>query len=120
MIENLLDHSCDIYHLTKTASSPGYGLPSESNFSYPAKADLEGVSCHFGIKNSQVVVVQREPQQDYDARIKLTLPAGTDIRVNDKVVDNDSGYSYTAEIPRNIRGHHIIVYVKRNDEPRAL
>ena len=48
-----------------------------------------------------------------DARLKLTLPIDTDIRVNDKVVDCESGYEYEAEVPRNIRDHHIVVWIHR-------
>ena len=55
-----------------------------------------------------------------DAKIKLTLPAGTDVRWNDKIIDCNTGFEYTAEQPRNIRGHHIFVYVKKIGEERHL
>ena len=55
-----------------------------------------------------------------DAKIKLTLPAGTDVRLNDKIIDCNTGFEYTAEQPRNIRGHHIFVYVKMIGEERHL
>lgn len=55
-----------------------------------------------------------------DARIKLTLPAETDIRLNDRIVDCKTKLEYTAEQPVNIRGHHIFVYVKKIEEQKAL
>ncbi len=55
-----------------------------------------------------------------DARIKLVLPIGTDIRLNDRIVNCDTGYEYTAEIPQNIQNHHIYVYIKRTERQRPL
>ena len=48
------------------------------------------------------------------------MSIGTDIRINDKVVDCETGLEYTAERPRNIRDHHIFVYIKRTKEQEAL
>ena len=55
----------------------------------------------------------------YFIDLKLTLPTGTDIKVNDKVIDCDTGYEYEAEVPRNIRGHHITVQIHRV-HPKAI
>lgn len=120
MINDFFDHLCCIYHLQSTATSPGYALPASPAHSYPAKADIEDVHCHFGVKAATVTVTQSEPANMLDAKIKLTLPVGTDIRLNDKIVWNDTGLVFTAELPRNIRGHHKFVYVKRLDEQRPL
>lgn len=120
MIENLFDHRCSIYHLRKGTSSPGYGLPAAGTYDYAETPDIENLACHFGVKSSSINIIQQEPQNSMDARIKLNLPAGTDIRLNDKVVDCDTGLEYTAEQPRNIRNHHIIVYVKRVEAQRPL
>lgn len=117
--DSLLDHTCDIYHMRKTDKSPGYGLPASPSFSYEAKPDLSGVSCHFCTK-SGVTVIQVEPQAKYEAKIKLDLPFGTDVRLNDKIVDCNAGYEYTAEIPRNVRNHHIVVLLHRSDGQEAL
>ncbi len=119
-IENLLDHRCDIYHLRESEVSPGYGLPSSPSFDYPSKPDLRSVICHFGIEALDAGTKQKQPQNVLSEKIKLTLPIGTDIRINDKVVDCDNGFEYTAEKRRNIRGHHIFVYVKRTKEQEAL
>ena len=55
-----------------------------------------------------------------DAKKKLTLPIGTDVRLNDKIVDCDTGLEYTAEQPVNVRGHHLFVYLKRKNGQEAL
>lgn len=119
-IEQLLDHACDIYHIIEAEASPGYNLPASPSFSYPTEPDISGQKCHFGVRFQNMTVVQTAPANLLDARIKLTLPAGTDIRLNDKIVDCDTGLEYTAEQPRSIRGHHIFVYVKRTGEQKAL
>lgn len=119
-IEDFFDHKCDIYHIVKSESSPGYGLPCSPGFSYSAKPDIAELPCHFGVKGSSMELIQREPQMDYEAKIKLTLPAGTDIRRNDKIIDCSTGYEYIAEIPRNIRNHHTFVYLKREEGKKAI
>lgn len=121
-IEALFDHSCDIYHLIKEEKSPGYNLPSSPSHKYPSQADHGGVPCHFTVRvGNNTSLVQNEPQNELSARTKLNLPVGTDIRLNDKVVDCENGLEYTAVTPpRNIRGHHIIVYVERTREQKPL
>lgn len=118
--EKLLDHTCDIYHLKKNNNSIGYGLPDSAGFSYSDKPDIKALKCHFGVESLDTDVTQKNPQNVLHERIKLTLPYGTDIRINDKVVDCASGLEYTAERPRNIRNHHIFVYVSRRKEQEAL
>jgi len=120
MIEDFFDHKCDIYHVIKGEGSPGYGLPGSPTFEYPAAPDIAARDCHFGVRGESVTIVQQQPQNDLNARTKLTLPAGADVRLNDKIVDCKTGYAYTAEIPRNIRDHHIFVYIKRTDVQKAL
>lgn len=121
MIEDFFDHTCDIYHATQETVSRGYGLPDSvgEKLTYPTKPDISDQICHFSVKTGSLMVVQQEPQRDLDARLKLTLPAGTDIRANDKIVSGVTGYIYTAEIPRDIRGHHMTVWVNR-EYPKAL
>lgn len=119
-LENLLDHKCDIYHLKKSKSTVGYGLSDTVSFDYEDVPDLKNVTCHFGVESLNSSVEQKNPQNVLTERIKLTLSIGTDIRINDKVVDCETGLEYTAERPRNIRGHHIFVYIKRTKEQEAL
>lgn len=119
-LESLLDHTCDIYHIIQGAGSPGYGLPASPVFEYPEEPDAAAVSCHFGVRSQSVSITQTAPVNVMEARIKLTLPIGTDIRRQDKIVDCDSGLEYTAEQPRNVRNHHMYVYIKMKDGQGAL
>lgn len=121
--DSLLDHSCDIYHMRKADKSPGYNLPSSPAFSYESLPDLTDVPCHFGIVGGAgggLTVTQTEPAPKLDATIKLALPLGTDIRLNDKIVDRDLGYAYTAEVPRKIRAHHLVVMLRRTGAQAVL
>lgn len=119
-IEELFNHTCDIYHLRREDKSPGYGLPASPSFAYPAEADVAAVPCHFGVKGAALTIVQAQPQAMLEAKVKLTLPAGTDVRVNDQIVDCATGYAYTAEVPRDIRGHHITVLLHRSGRQEPL
>lgn len=115
-----LDHTCNIFHMQKTESSPGYNLPSSPSFSYPEEPDLAAIPCHFGVKSGTYTIVQLEPQANLEAKVKLALPAGTDVRLNDKIVDCATGYEYTAEVPRNIRGHHTTVLLHRSGQQEPI
>ena len=96
-LENLLNHLCDIYHIQEEQASPGYSLPSSPSFSYPEQPDISEQECHFGVRSQSVTVMQTAPANLMDAKIKLTLPIGTDVRLNDKIVDCMTGLEYTAE-----------------------
>ena len=119
-IENFFDHKCGIYHIVKEDVSIGYGLPVSPCFSYPEKPDIKEQSCHFGVKSQNVAIMQNEPQNIMEAKIKLTLPVRTDIRINDKIINCCNGFEYTAEEPHNIRNHHIFVYIKKTREQKPL
>ena len=107
---DFLDHSCDIYHLSQTQVSPGFNLPASPKDGYPSTADESAIPCHFNIKGDSPKLVQNEPENSLTERTKLNLPLGTDVRINDKIVDLTTGLAYTAvSPPRNIRNHHIIV-----------
>ncbi len=110
-IEDLMDHKCDIYHYGSSDQSIGYGF-KEKKHSYPDVADIKEVSCHFHATES--TINQDETMNKYPAHIKVDFPIGTNIQLNDKVVWSENGLAYTAEIPRTIRGHHIVVYVNRS------
>lgn len=119
-LENLLNHTCEIYHVVEGEKSPGYNLPASPSFSYPEEPDISGQSCHFGVRSASITVTQTAPANLMDAKIKLTLPIGTDVRLNDKIVDCATGHEYTAEQPINVRNHHLFVYIKKIDEERHL
>ncbi len=115
--ENLLDHKCAIYHMKKDGKNLGYGITEEA-FSYPAEPDEADIPCHFNVSDTGTLN-QTEDANEYTVVGKLNLPCGTDVRVNDKIIDLCSGISYYAEVPRNIRDHHIIVQVQRKGKVRG-
>lgn len=119
-LENLLNHTCNIYHNREEQKTPGYGLPASPSFYYPTEPDVEAQQCHFGVRSQSVSVTQTAPANVMDAKIKLTLPLGTDIRLNDKIVDCDTGLEYTAEQPVKVREHHLFAYIKKIEEQRSL
>lgn len=119
-IEALLNHRCDIYHLTKTNKKVGYGLPETAEFTYPSEPDIKDVDCHFCVTSNGLSLDKAPAYNAVSASVKLVLPNGTDIRVNDKVIDCDTGYEYTAEVPRNIRNHHIFVMLTRREEQKKI
>ncbi len=118
--EDFLNHRCDIYHNREEQVTPGYGLPVSSSFCYPEKSDISEQACHFGVKSQNVTIIQTAPANLMNAKIKLTLPIGTDVRINDKIVDCATGMEYTAEQPINVRDHHIFVYIKKTEGQKAL
>lgn len=111
-IEDFFNHRCSIYHLQETTTSPGYGLPGTTSYSYPTKPDIEHLPCHFNL-NAGTDMQQEQPYNEYLYTGKLNLPAGTDIRVNDKIVREDNGLEFYALPPENVRGHHMVVKVQR-------
>lgn len=119
-LENLLNHTCDIYHIREAEGSPGFGLPGSPSFSYPDEPDVAGQACHFGVRSASISIAQGEPMNVMDSRIKLTLPLGADVRVNDRIVDCGTGQEYTAERPVQVREHHLFVYVKKIGEQKPL
>ena len=121
-LQDFLRHKCDIYHLITTEESIGYGFGTTKDkiFSYPADPDVEGVDCHFHTKTFSSNLEQAEPDNDFIVTRKLTLPIGTDIRMNDKVVEVSSGLEYTARHPLNIRDHHISVTLYRTESQKPI
>lgn len=111
--EDLLDHKCAIYHLKKDKKSLGYGIET-SDYTYASEPDLSDIPCHFNVKNHGAgSMEQTENANEYIVVGKLQLPFGTEVYVNDKIVDLTTGLTYTAEIPRSIRNHHVIVQIQR-------
>lgn len=80
-LENLLNHTCNIYHAREEQKSPGYGLPASPSFYYPEEPDVAEQECHFGVRSQSVTITQTQPVNIMDAKIKLTLPIGADIRL---------------------------------------
>jgi len=109
--EDLLDHRCAIYHMKQSEKDLGYNVKTGS-FDYSSEPDIPEVTCHFNVDDSGNIT-QTEEANEYIVVGKLQLPAGTEVRLNDKIVNLDTGISYFAEIPKNIRNHHIVVNVQR-------
>lgn len=112
-IEDFFNHTCNIYHIQSKNVDYGYGINNTENY-YSDMPDLEEIPCHFYIKTTEQLVYNK-PQPQVTTRMKLALPIGTDIRPFDKVVNNVTGIEYRAEMPHNIRDHHIMVYLLRQD-----
>lgn len=113
--EDFLNHKCSIYHLVTQTTSPGFGLPGQTTYSYPDKPDLEHIPCHFNV-DANAAVIQQNPMNTYLYLGKLQLPAGTDVRVHDKIVNEETGVAFTAQFPQDIRGHHIVVTIQRKND----
>ena len=118
-IEALMNHTCDIYHIKSEDASPGFNLPSSPVFSYPDTPDIAGLHCHFALRGG-LRYGQNEPYGALEGRVKLNLPWGTDVRINDKIVHLETGYEYIAEAPIPIRSHHIIVMLRRTTQQVKL
>lgn len=121
MFDDYLNDKCDIYHLAASAVTAGYGINATSVMDWQSQPAATDVSCHFHIKNDALQVAQAEPQSELQGNVKLTLPAGTDIRKNDLVISKtcasiESGLRFRADTPRTIFGnHHIIVTLRREE-----
>ena len=122
MFTDFFNHKCDIYHLKENNSSIGFGFDDTQNirYDYHAEPDLASISCHFHIKTNTVNMSQGQPFNEVSITRKLSLPYGTDVRVNDKVVDCDTGIEYTAQIPSNVQEHHTIVTLIKTATQKIL
>lgn len=107
MSKKFFDHTCNIYHLEGTDDTPGFGLQTMENNSYPETADIEGQICHVHVGDQNVNESQRSPQRDIELEGAISFPIGTDVRVNDRIEDLTHGKNYIVSNPRNIRGNHI-------------
>lgn len=118
-IEDFFDHKCRIYHLKDEEISVGYGVKSSPGKAY--ENEPAGMfPCHFYVKSDGNSLAQYDPYTAVEGTIKLSLPAGTDIRMNDKVCWEETGLDYRAGLPRDIRGHHIAVTLYRWDDARGM
>lgn len=113
-LSDFFDHTCNIHHIQTNSTNLGYNI-EDKEYYYSDTADIENIPCHFYVKTLEQFI-HSEPQPMVTGRMKLALPIDTDIRTNDKVVNNVTGLSYIAEVVHNIRGHHIMVYLFRGDE----
>lgn len=116
MFEEFLDHKCNIYHLEEETVNVGFGINVADIKKSGNVPDEKDVCCHFHVKSNGLRVVQKEPYSSLDGEVKLSLPPGTDIRMNDIVEDCRDGVKYRAGKPKVIHGgHHIIVEIFREE-----
>ena len=116
MFDDFMNHTCNIYHLENKPVNAGYGIRASDVKAEKAEPDEIAVKCHFHIKSSVVAVIQNEPYSSVEGQIKLSLPIGTDIRINDTVEDCRNGLKYRADAPKEVYGaHHIIVNLRRQE-----
>lgn len=119
-LENFFDHTCDIYHLRKGDNEDlGYRVKGAPVFDYPDEPDVSAIPCHF--HSTDVTLSQQEPHNDLAINTKLSMPAGTDLRILDKVVCRETGREFTVKNdPRTVRGHHMYAYVERERVQKPL
>lgn len=116
MFEDFLNHKCDIFHLVEVEKTAGYGVRTGKRMEVEDTPSLTEVRCHFHITQSNFLrIEQGEPYSRLSGETKLTLPIGTDIRMNDIVRDCDTGMRYRADLPNKIQDHHISVVIRRED-----
>lgn len=121
MYADFLTDRCDIYHLRTDGAEPGYGLPAQPGTAYPDEPDEADVPCHFNRGELWEGLYGSDPRRVYPGAAKLQLPLGTDVRVNDRIVDRANGLEYTASVPRIVgRNHHIAVKISRLPMQEAL
>lgn len=113
-IEEFFDHTCSIYHLEENSVKIAYGIKVSQEKVYEKDPET-GIPCHFYVKSDGTKLVQEDPYTAIEETIKLALPRGIDIRINDKVEWEGTGLYYRAGQPRDIRGHHISVMLYRFD-----
>ncbi|MCM1295971.1 MAG: YqbH/XkdH family protein [Muribaculaceae bacterium] len=114
MYADFLNDRCDIYHLTEKASRRGYGIDDGTTYEYPDVPDIENVKCHFNRQRVVAPIYSQSPYRTYQGATKLQLPLGTDVRLNDRIVDRVTGAIYTASVPYIVgRNHHIAVEISR-------
>ena len=121
MFEDYMNHTCNIIHLEEGTVEVGYGINAEDVPRAEKEPAEKEIPCHFHLKTSNYLkVIQNEPYSSVDGEVKLSLPAGTDIRKNDIVEDCRSGLRFRAGVPKEVYGgHHIIVTVTRMEGVKA-
>lgn len=117
MFEDYLNDTCNIYHLVDEKVNIHYGIKATQVKTPEKEAAEKSIPCHFHIRsNGSLRISQKEPYTVLTGEEKLTLPIGTDVRMNDVIENCRNGVKYRAGLPREIHGgHHIIVTLSRDD-----
>ena len=109
--EELLIHTCDIYHLQEKTVGGSWGVPGTTEYVYEDLPDQEAVNCYW--YKQSLRLAPGEPGTDFVELWTVQFPIEIDIRENDKIVFR--GVSYKAHIPEPIRDHHWEVTMERDD-----
>lgn len=116
MFDDFLNHTVDIYHGKKVPIDKGFGLTAGFRYEYGDDPDISALKCHVSVKGTGTISSsQGDPFNSYGGRIKLVVPYGTDLRVNDKVYVPELDMEFVAELPRDVQNHHRFSYIKRLD-----
>jgi hypothetical protein len=105
----MLTDKCNIYHLNESTSTPGYGIPGDTQFTYNDQPDLIDVPCKFTEKSQSIT--QGEPGAEIVHSFAVSFLISADVRLNDKMIFN--GAEFKAQIPHKVKNHHIEVTVIR-------
>lgn len=105
MIENLMNHQCHIFHVVKSSSGGGFGLPGQDLYNYNKTPDILSQKCHF--KLNKLIVNGSGPAKSFSSNSHVDFPMGTDIRMYDKILDLETGVVYYCNPPKSIRGNRI-------------
>ncbi|WP_206458701.1 DUF3599 family protein [Anaerovorax sp. IOR16] len=119
-IEHFFRHTCNIFPAKSTPYSPNYGLPTGDVVSYDKTPTVEDCPCFFGSINTSPKIVLSEPINIYDGYDEVSLPANTQIKKGDKVVDLRFNLEYTAGFPEDIRGKYVSVPLHRKASQERL
>lgn len=104
-VENLMNHTCSITHMTLNTSLGGYGLPSTSEINYGDTPDIGYQICHF--KSGSITPADKGPGKIYNSPPHMDMPVGVDIRFNDKIQNLETQLVYYANPPIALRGNRI-------------
>ncbi|MGX8177434.1 DUF3599 family protein [Exiguobacterium artemiae] len=109
--DKLLSDRANIYHLDKTSSGGGFGLPSEDAFSYPSTPDLTNVPCY--LVRGRGTLIQTDSMHVSSSDDMAHFKYATDLREGDKVVID--GSIYKAGKPYKVKQHHIECPLRREN-----
>lgn len=110
MFEDFLNNLCNIYHAEDVTISAGYGIRNKTVKAYSDTPAAENVPCHFHIRSSNNIrITQQEPYTSVEGDMKISLPAGTNVRKGDVIEDCENGLRYRIGAPRTVHAEHHIV-----------
>lgn len=115
MFEDFLNNLCNIYRAENTTVTAGYGVRAKTVKAYSDTPMAENVPCHFHIRASNNIrITQMEPYTAAEGDMKVSLPAGADVKEGDLIEDCQNGMKYRVGVPRIVHNsHHITASLYR-------